>query len=835
MQHAVLFQVALLQRRHREGGADQFVVRCGAGQQACRLQLAPRLRQRRQSGELGGAVGAVRAGEGALRLRGAGRAKIAEADPRTRRARAAGNPAQAHEIGRRGIVRHHHAPDQEGGRRQVCRIGWPGQQHAERHRQQRTVGHHGQRTSPLQRSGHAAERGVIQCPRGVGVERGQTVAGRFQTGAQALHQGGNAGATRHRRHRDTPVAEQESPAAGVGERDAGIGFARCQQRQHRARRHHLLHELAVLGRGGLQRRIGIGHGGARAVDAGIQIGGGGGGGASTGARQVVQLRGTVLQAADRRRHGGIAGVLGQPRRRLLDLLAGHAAAGELRQFEHRRQSVLGVGSGCGLGVQRQAGLQQHRVHPLAQPAQDRGRRLAGRQGVRPPAVVDQGRGPAQLGLRQRARARIGPHEILGGTIELEQRIAAPPADGGDDASGAIDIGKDARLQQPVGQGVVLGRLDGHGGGGIIAGGTQRPGPVAPGFQHPQQGAAGEWVGVAFQSRQRVLGGRQAGHLEGAAWRARVGPRGQAVRHQRAVQTLGVVEQRQRLARVVLVDQVHGTVLQQTCRRGRIGLKLGDPAGAGKIGVGFGKAALIRELQGKRHGRRGGGRRVRSLRFLHQRQRRGPGLPGGLRVAFPIGQLGLVGQRLVLPHIARRESPGRQPLRQQGIGPGGQHRPGAAAAGQHADGALDHGQRGQHAVGEPDGRTDGDHQGHMRPAAVTPRALQQRRRRVAQDGGGGRRTAGVADVEFRAPGALARQRQRCAGGRRAHPRAGLGPGAAINVGPTAFLRLLGAGLADGVAADRHRCGGLVRRRGQVRRGRRRGARGEQKGEPKRAHQ
>jgi len=188
----------------------------------------------------------------------------------------------------------------------------------------------------------------------------------------------------------------------------------------------------------------------------MQIGGDGGGDGGARAQQVVQFRGAVLQAADRLRHRRIAGVFGQPRRRLLDLLAGHAAAGELRQLEHRRQPRLGVGAGGGPGVQVQAGLQQHRVHPLAQPAQDGGRRLAGRQGIRLPAVAEQRRRPPQLSFRQRAGARIGLHEVLLGTAELEQGLVVPPADCGGEPGGAIDVGQDARLRQPVGQSIILG-------------------------------------------------------------------------------------------------------------------------------------------------------------------------------------------------------------------------------------------------------------------------------------------------------------------------------------------------------------------------------------------
>ncbi len=142
MQHAVGFQVGAADVVGGVLRPQQLVGRGAAQQRAGGVQLALGQRQRRQSGEQCRTVLAGAAREAAFGLREGGRAEITEAEPRPGAARAAGKTPQRDEIRRRRHVGNRAAAQQPGCGAKFVGAAGAGQQHAERHRQQRTGGCH---------------------------------------------------------------------------------------------------------------------------------------------------------------------------------------------------------------------------------------------------------------------------------------------------------------------------------------------------------------------------------------------------------------------------------------------------------------------------------------------------------------------------------------------------------------------------------------------------------------------------------------------------------------------------------------------------------------------
>ena len=130
--------------------------------------------------------------------------------------------------------------------------------------------------------------------------------------------------------------------------------------------------------------------------------------------QFREVVGGILAAADRLRHLGIARVGRQPRRRLVDLPAGHAVLCQFRRLEHLRQQVLALaGVLQRLGRERrQARLQQCGVGAGSQFAQQVGCRTAKLDGLRGIAATGGDASLQQFGFRHRTGLRHDLDEIL---------------------------------------------------------------------------------------------------------------------------------------------------------------------------------------------------------------------------------------------------------------------------------------------------------------------------------------------------------------------------------------------------------------------------------------
>ena len=181
------------------------------------------------------------------------------------------------------------------------------------------------------------------------------------------------------------------------------------------RRHDLLHELTVIRRRCLQRRVGIGECRLRVADLLVEFGTGDRTGRDRRtlllrvgqvialAIQISQLRRCILTLADRLGHLRVARVLRQACRGLRDLLAGDAALRELRRGEHLGQQRLALVLLAGrlVGVHVETGCHQHRRGASLQCRQHFHGVAANRQGGIILASFHQLSRPQQIGFRQR--------------------------------------------------------------------------------------------------------------------------------------------------------------------------------------------------------------------------------------------------------------------------------------------------------------------------------------------------------------------------------------------------------------------------------------------------
>ncbi len=151
-----------------------------------------------------------------------------------------------------------------------------GQQHLERQRQQRAGRRHDQRLHPVERTRHAAQRqsGTASARRRCRTSADRSRSARCRRAPGAPVRRSDFEAAIDPGHRDGAVAQQEHPAVIVAERDRGERLVRMQRGEHVLRRHHLLHELAVVRRGRLQGRVGVGQRGLRIADLLVEIGAG---------------------------------------------------------------------------------------------------------------------------------------------------------------------------------------------------------------------------------------------------------------------------------------------------------------------------------------------------------------------------------------------------------------------------------------------------------------------------------------------------------------------------------------------------------------------------------
>ena len=163
----------------------------------------------------------------------------------------------------------------QGAVAQASRIARPGQQHGEGQRQQRPGRRHHQRLGAGQPRRDRSQHRVVQRMGRAGIEARHARRGRSRCSARMRRTRScdRRRADPQRRRVDPAVAEAKHPAGVAGQGDGDERLARLQRAQHVGGGHHLLHQLAVIRCGGVQRGVGIREVGLGGGDALVQVAG----------------------------------------------------------------------------------------------------------------------------------------------------------------------------------------------------------------------------------------------------------------------------------------------------------------------------------------------------------------------------------------------------------------------------------------------------------------------------------------------------------------------------------------------------------------------------------